>query len=72
MCRDGLAGVRCEIAVASSSDRDAFAVALTQDVRRAMRLQPGRVVADYVSGKALLSGSFDSERDARAIEDLLR
>jgi len=37
-----------------------------------MRLQPGRVVADYVSGTALLLGSVDSERDARAIEDLLR
>ncbi len=37
-----------------------------------MRLQPGRVVADYVSGTTLLSGSADSERDARETEDLVR
>ena len=37
-----------------------------------MQVQPGRVVADYVSGTTLLSGSADSERDARATEDRLR
>ena len=36
-----------------------------------MRLQHGRAVADYVSGTTLLSGSADSERDARATEDPL-
>lgn len=36
----------------------------------AMRLQLGPEVADYVSAVALLSGPADSERDARAIEDL--
>jgi hypothetical protein len=37
-----------------------------------MRLQPGRWVADYVSGTTLLSGSAGSERDACATEDRLR
>jgi osmotically-inducible protein OsmY len=38
----------------------------------AMRVQRGRITVDHLCGTPLLSGSVQSERESRVIEDLVR